>query len=415
MIVKDIVMIGCGPSNLAAAVAIEEYSGNKHSGDVVILEKNGKVCWHPGMLLPGAKSQVSFLKDLVSQRNPRSRFSFLNFLHENGRLEDFINLSTFFPFRSEISDYLAWVAANLTKTAVNFNCTVTEVEPLLEVGEICGWQITTASGTVYRANRLIYGGGRDINVPEALQGLPDNRVIHSAHYLTTLSNAATKVPEAVAVIGGAQSSAEMYQHCLSTFPEARVTMLMRSIGLVNYESSQFTNTLFQNDYIDTFYAIAENDRSRVLEAMHTTNYSGVTPPTLQSLYQFHYLQGLSGKSRARMLTQCDILSATDQGEGVLLRWRERNTGNIRSEKYDLILLGTGYRNYRPEILDDICQKLDINDIKVSRKYRAIIPCKKGVSLHLQGVNENSHGIADSLLSVLAYRAQEIMDDIEHEE
>ena len=58
------------------------------------------------MLLPWAQSQVSFLKDLVTLRNPRSRFSFLNYLHATGRLDEFINLGSFSPYRLEISDYL---------------------------------------------------------------------------------------------------------------------------------------------------------------------------------------------------------------------------------------------------------------------------------------------------------------------
>lgn len=407
---KDIIMIGCGPSSLAAAVAIEEHSGSNSFGEVLILERNEKVCWHPGMLFSEAQSQVSFLKGLVSQRNPRSRFSFLNYLHENGRLEAFINLSTFNPYRSEISAYLAWVAANLTKTQIKLGSAVTNIKPLMEVGEICGWRVETVDGSVYRANRVIYGGGRDLNVPEVFKNLPSKRVIHSAHYLTSLPDTA---PCAVAVIGGAQSSAEMYQHCLSTFPHARVTMIMRSIGMVNYESSPFTNTLFQNSYTDTYYTISEKDRARVLNSMHTSNYSGVAPSTMQSLYNFHYLQELNGDSRATIYTQSDILSATEQDGNILIKWTEKNTGKTFSEEFDLVLLGTGYKNSRPVLFDDLCGSLGLDNVRVTRNYRADIPCKKGISLHLQGINEQTHGIADSLLSVLAYRAQEIMDDILH--
>lgn len=413
MIDKDLVMIGCGPSSLAAAIAIEEYSGEYSTGDTIILERNASVCWHPGMLFPEAKSQVSFLKDLVTQRNPRSRFSFLNFLYENDRLESFINMHTFNPFRSEISDYLAWVAANLTKTAVAFNCNVTGVEPLLESGKVAGWRITTGSGEEYRARRLIFGGGRDLNVPEPFSRLPAHRVIHSANFLTRLADATGNPAKNIAVIGGAQSSAEMYQHCLSAFPEANVTMIMRSIGLVNYESSQFTNTLFQNDYINSYYAIENEERARVLSAMHTTNYSGVAPSTLESLYQFHYLQDLKGDNRACMLTQHDILSAIDHGDGILITVKDRKSKKILTEKFDLVLLGTGYRNETPALFNTLKEKLDLDVINVSRNYRAEIPCHEGVSLHLQGVNEATHGIADSLLSVLAYRAQEIVDDIQH--
>ena len=57
------------------------------------------MAWQRGMLLPWAQSQVSFLKDLVTLRNPRSRFSFVNYLHAMGRLDDFVNLGSFTPYR----------------------------------------------------------------------------------------------------------------------------------------------------------------------------------------------------------------------------------------------------------------------------------------------------------------------------
>ena len=70
------------------------------------------------MLLEQAHMQVSFLKDLATLRNPTSRFTFINYLHEKGRLQDFINLKTFFPSRHEFNDYLAW-AASSSRTAAS--------------------------------------------------------------------------------------------------------------------------------------------------------------------------------------------------------------------------------------------------------------------------------------------------------
>ena len=77
------------------------------------MEQHDNVVWQRGMLLPWSQSQVSFLKDLVTLRNPRSQFSFVNFLHATGRLDEFINLGSFTPYRLEISDYLSWVARSL--------------------------------------------------------------------------------------------------------------------------------------------------------------------------------------------------------------------------------------------------------------------------------------------------------------
>jgi L-ornithine N5-oxygenase len=63
------------------------------------------------MLLDDATMQVSFLKDLVTLRNPTSEFSFLCYLHSKGRLIDFINHKNLFPLRVEFHDYFAWAAA----------------------------------------------------------------------------------------------------------------------------------------------------------------------------------------------------------------------------------------------------------------------------------------------------------------
>ena len=62
------------------------------------------------MLIEDATMQVSFLKDLVTMRNPTSAFSFVSYLHERGRLVDFINHKTLFPLRIEFHDYLEWAA-----------------------------------------------------------------------------------------------------------------------------------------------------------------------------------------------------------------------------------------------------------------------------------------------------------------
>jgi L-ornithine N5-oxygenase len=48
---------------------------------------------------------------------------------------------------------------------------------------------------------------------------------------------------------------------------------------------------------------------------------------------------------------------------------------------------------------------------VSRRYRVDLGEGARGGLYLQGVNEQTHGIADSLLSVLAHRSQEIVADL----
>src|SRR4030095_13280621 len=94
----ELLAIGAGPSNLALAVAVEELAPIDLAQQTLLIEQDTDVVWQRGLLLPWALSQVSFLKDLVTLRNPRSHFSFVNYLHDVGRLHDFINLASFTPY-----------------------------------------------------------------------------------------------------------------------------------------------------------------------------------------------------------------------------------------------------------------------------------------------------------------------------
>src|ERR1044072_2106920 len=102
--VYDVVGIGFGPSGLALGIAIEEHNAAAAPGDQVLakfVERQRRVGWHRGMLLPGTTMQVSFLKDLATLRNPHSTFSFVSYLHAQDRLTDFINHKSLFPSRIE--------------------------------------------------------------------------------------------------------------------------------------------------------------------------------------------------------------------------------------------------------------------------------------------------------------------------
>ncbi len=43
------------------------------AANTLVIEKHENIVWQRGMMLPWTQSQVSFLKDLVTLRNPLSR------------------------------------------------------------------------------------------------------------------------------------------------------------------------------------------------------------------------------------------------------------------------------------------------------------------------------------------------------
>jgi L-ornithine N5-oxygenase len=65
----------------------------------------------------------------------------------------------------------------------------------------------------------------------------------------------------------------------------------------------------------------------------------------------------------------------------------------------------------PEMVRRLAHSIGLPEIAVTRDYRMIIDRPSTAACYLQGVNEATHGIADSLMSVLAFRANDIIQDI----
>jgi L-ornithine N5-oxygenase len=97
-----------------------------------------------------------------------------------------------------------------------------------------------------------------------------------------------------------------------------------------------------------------------------------------------------------------------------MQWTSGYDAQVHEQNFDLIILGTGYRNKAPRLLNPVAAQLGIDGFDVSRDYRARIDCARGVSMHLLGVNEATHGISDTLLSVVGSRAERVLRDIENE-
>lgn len=408
----EILAIGAGPGNLALAVALEELAPEL-ARETVIVEQHQEVVWQRGMLLPWSQSQVSYLKDLVTLRNPQSKFSFVSYLHKIGRLNDFINLGCATPYRLEISDYLSWVARNLSDVRVQGGRRCVSIEPEISStdDEITSWLVRLADGAEISARNLVVGTGRDPHVPAEFLGLPRDRVIHSTQYSSRIDTVDPVHTHRVVVVGGAQSAAEMLWATHQQFPQAQCTMVMRSIGLNCYESSRFTNELYYPSFVDEFHNARPEAREQLLREMHRSNYSGLAPGLLEVLYRQIYLDRVTGADRLRMRTMVEITDARMVDGEVEITLTDRKTGDIERLRCDLVLLGTGFDKRMPRLVRSIADSVGVNQIAVTRNYRMQLPEHIHAGCYLQGLNEATHGIADTLLSVLAIRSQEIVQDM----
>jgi L-ornithine N5-oxygenase len=408
----ELLAIGAGPSNLALAVALEELAPDDLARDSLLIERAETVQWQRGLLLPWTKSQVSSLKDLVTRRNPRSRFSFLNYLHDVGRLDDFINMGSFTPYRIEISDYLNWVAGSLAKVRLELGRECLAVEPRRDAsGALTGWITRLGDGSEIASRYLVTGSGRDPYIPPVFHGVPAGRLIHSTQYVSRAASLARDVPYRVAVIGGAQSAAEMFRAIQDDLPNSDITWITRSVGPSAYETGKFNNELYYPSFVDEFFEARPEGREQILREMHRTNYSGVAPALLESLYGDFYLDRIAGHDRRRMITMADVTCAREEGAEAVLELTDRRTGAVSRLPSDLIFLGTGHVKQMPGMVRQLGTRLGLADIKVSRGYRLALDEPATAACYVQGLNEETHGIADSLLSVLAVRAADTIADL----
>jgi L-ornithine N5-monooxygenase len=242
--ILDLICIGFGPASLAIAVALEDMYGlvlgkMQREPRVLFTERQSQFAWHTGMLLPGSKMQISFIKDLATLRNPRSEFTFLNYLKQRGRLVQFSNLGTFLPSRTEFEDYMRWCADHFADV-VRYGQEVVSVLPGQVVTGDAGIgsfsvksrDIQTGSISVWTTRNVVVAIG---GVPHIPPSLPSNEpcIIHSSQYCSRLPAALPDTEESyrIAIVGGGQSAAEIFNDLPSRYPHAKTSLIIRDTAL----------------------------------------------------------------------------------------------------------------------------------------------------------------------------------------
>ncbi|KAK8252514.1 L-lysine 6-monooxygenase (NADPH-requiring)-domain-containing protein [Phyllosticta capitalensis] len=444
----DLVCVGMGPASLAIAVALNDAIENgqvDHVPKVAFLEKQPQFAWHAGMLLDGARMQITFLKDMATFRNPRSHFTFLNYLFQNGRLVDFTNLSTFLPARVEYEDYMKWCASHFNDVT-SYGQEVVQVVPektTVDSKAIDSFVVTsrnpvTGETSTRRARHVVIATGGQAKIPEPF---PQNhpRVIHSSAYKYTVPKTLTdrNAPYTIAVIGAGQSAAEIYEDLQKHYPNARTNLLIRGQHLRPSDDSPFVNEIFNPERVEDMWTRDPVLRNKTILEDKQTNYGVVRLELLERLFETLYLQKMKYESEDdwphKILNFRDV-SAVEESPvkpaGVRLVIQNRGGdyfANLRGQPteeildVDLVIIAAGYvRNAHERILagskwlmpgggaDDKAKWVIDRNYKVQTEPGKVAP---EAGLWLQGCNEMTHGLSDTLLSILAIRGHEVVESI----
>jgi L-ornithine N5-oxygenase len=418
-VIHDVIGVGFGPSNLALAIALDEAL--RRGGMALshhFIEKQPGFTWHGGMLLPDSDMQVSFLKDLVTLRDPTSRFSFVNYLHQKGRLEAFINQSCFFPSRIEFNDYLGWAAAQFAGCC-SYGEEVVALEPEAAQGIVTGLRVISSSASggevIRRARNLVVAIGGRPHVPDLFARLPgdpgDAPVFHSAHYLNRVGGLGLERPgRRVAVIGGGQSAAEVVLDLYNRFPGLAIDMIFRGHALKPSDNTPFVNEIFDPDFTDFIYGQSADDRDRLVRTFRNTNYAVVDADLILRIYKILYQQKVQGEARLALLAHSKVTWAAFSQQDVELLVSDSLADTAAPRQYSAVVLATGYdRDIRQGLLSGLHPYVE--DFSIGRDYLLRMRPTFRPHIHLQGYSESSHGLSDTLLSVLAIRAREIADSL----
>ncbi|MBU2663586.1 lysine N(6)-hydroxylase/L-ornithine N(5)-oxygenase family protein [Actinoplanes bogorensis] len=420
--ILDLVGVGFGPSNLALAIAIAEHNADLQRKPVsaAFVERQPRFGWHRGMLLEDATMQVSFLKDLVTLRNPKSDFSFLCYLQSRDRLIDFINQKNFFPTRMEFHDYLQW-AAELVEGDVSYGREVVAIRPVLNGGEVACFDVVAADVTgdaeplVLRARNLVLGTGLVPRLPEGV--VADDRIWHTRDLLPNAELLKDKNPyaERFVVVGAGQSAAEAVDYLHREFPEAEVNAVFTRYGYSPADDSAFANRIFDPAAVDDYFVAPSQVKQMMLDYHGNTNYSVVDQDLIEDLSRRVYREKVRGVQRLRLLNVSRVTEAVREGDRVRTVVESMITGARTELEADAVVFATGYNVPDPSgLLGDLaaeCRRDETGQVAVSRDYRLDTSARITAGIYLQGGTEHTHGISSSLLSNTSIRSAEILDSI----
>lgn len=411
--VADLVSIGCGPAGLALASAIadwEEAHPERPEMLVEFLERRCDSSWQPAQLLPGTTLQHHFFRDFATPRNPRSRFTFANFLWEKGRLFDF-GLMEGPVLRSEWNEYVKWVAAALS-SCITYNTRVREVQPCQTAGRVNLLRVKTDEGDRL-ARAIVVSTGHPPRIPDEFRPLLCDRFFHSSRFLPAMAPLDQQAPLTFLVVGSGQSAAEGISYIYDRFPHATIHSIHRKGAFTLLDHGQFGHKIYSPEETDYFYSLSAEKREEEYRQVFLTNYSGVDWPTSTALYRKYYEDKVRGHERIFIHDRSVIRQVEKVGGLYHVTLADKYTDRPFELEADVVILCTGfYEEIFPAVLEPLRPYIRLDEQggpAVTRDYRVETKHNFEPIIFLNGLCERTHGMSDAnSFSMMALKAERIL-------
>ncbi|MEV4532615.1 lysine N(6)-hydroxylase/L-ornithine N(5)-oxygenase family protein [Asanoa sp. NPDC049518] len=390
MRVHDFAAVGVGPFNLGLACLTAGLS----DVDGVFFEQRDGFDWHPGLMIPGATIQVPFVADLVTLADPTSRFSFLNYLKQTGRLYRFYIRESFYPLRAEYNDYCRWAAAQLP---IRFG---SRVERIDHDGDVYALRVLSAGAVeTVLARKLVLGIGTAPHVPPALRDLP---IVHSADYLPAKKR--LQRLDSITIVGSGQSAAEIYLDLLPGATEHgyHLTWLTRSPRFFPMEYTKLTLEMTSPDYIRYHHALPAATRDRLAREQRNL-YKGISGDLVDTIFDTLYEQSLTSPVNTTLRTGVEVTGAHHDGDRYTLDLHHREQDRSFTAETQGLVLATGYAPRVPAFLEPVRDRIRWDErgrYDVSLDYAVD---RVGDEIFVQNAEEHTHSLTAPDLGMGAYR------------
>jgi lysine N6-hydroxylase len=393
--------IGVGPANLSLASLLHSYPEVSNR----FIEKRPEFTWHDDQLIPDSTLQVSMVKDLVSLTDPTNSFSFLSYLHEQGRLYHFVNANFDAVPRREFRNYMEW--------ACRRNKNVVFGEEVLSVDFNGRFVIRTDAGAA-TADNVVVGVGSQSWVPPHVRDALGDTQFHISQYLTKACGLGGK---RVAVVGGGQSGAEAFLDLLSRADgelPRRILWLSRRSNFLPIDDSPFTNDYFTPAFSDYFYRLDRPAREAFNSARILAS-DGISESTLRAIYQRAYLRRFidGAADLFGLYPNRDVVQVTAAGGGGwdLSVAHNEFPGVVEHLEADVIVWATGFRPAGMDFLAPMAKRLERegNEYRIDQHFAIQWDGPHGNNIFVQNAARQQRGLADPNLSLNAWRSQRIAD------
>jgi len=404
--VYHLIGIGIGPFNLGLAALLQPVSTVK----AIFFDQADGFDWHPGLMLGNATLQTPFMgTDLVTMADPTSRFSFLNFLKETGRLYPFFIRENFYMLRREYNVYCQWAVQQLN--SCRFAHKVTAVAYRDGLYEVTVLHRHTGQATVYYAERLVLGTGTQPHLPAFIDRAALPGVFHTSEYLPNKADILDR--GALTIIGSGQSAAEV---CHDLLPETRqgfhLHWFTRSDRFFPMEYSKLTLELTSPEYVDYFYNMPPERRRKILSAQNTL-FKGINYDLINDIFDALYEMSVGGQPvNVQLRANCELKAIRpDALHGLCLDFTQVQQQQDFVHQSPAVMLATGYRYNEPVFLsgleDRICRNAD-GQFDVHRNYTIDINASE---IFVQNAELHTHGFVTPDLGMGAYRNSWIINAV----